>query len=167
MTSTHTLWIISRGNAVLDLWLGFSRLTRCWLNPASKKSRVKRPLISVRADFWLFRNAQPYVLSFWKYHVVAFGPCRVLVTQKEHAELQPVLTCPHDCKSWGPWGAFEGQRFCCRPVLGFCLFACFPSQISRKHFYSKTKGIQAFLMCWEMNLREKNVWAQTICFIWE
>lgn len=135
----HTLWIIFMGNAVLDPRLGFSHLIHCWLNPASTEVKSKTPIDFTASRFWLFRNAQPYVFSFWKYHVVAFGPCRVLVTPKEHSELQPVLTCPCDCEIWGPWGGFEGQNFCCCPVF-LCVLFCFvlfSSQISLK--YSKTQ----------------------------
>lgn len=127
----HTLWIIRRGNAALALRLGFSHRTPCWLNPASTKVKSRTPIDFSASRFWLFRNAQPYVFSFWKYHVVAFGPCRVLVTQKEHEEFQPVLTCPRlrELRALGRFWWPKVLLLSCFGVLG----GCFNSQISRKH----------------------------------
>lgn len=66
-------------------------------------------------------------------------------------------------------GRFGGPKVLLLSCLGlfffFFLFVCFPSQISRKRFHPKTKGIQTFLMCCRIKLREKNIQTQPIHFI--
>lgn len=129
---------------------------------------MKRPLISVRADFdfseTLSHMCSPFGSIMWLHlaHVV-FKSLRKN-TQSSSLSL-PALTTARVEGLGEVWRAKGFVVVLFWFVFFFFLFVCFPSQISRKCFHPKTKGIQTFLMCCRIKLREKNIQTQPIHFI--